>query len=84
MAPMGIAAMTWPEKNISFIKRSKFNPRGEYHLDCNLAIYNAPGNFMFEMKSYGEEQTLSPGNTMELNERWTLIDQSLHWGIQSR
>ncbi len=80
MAPMGIAAMTWPEKNVSFIKRSKFNPRGKYPLDCNLAIYNAPGNFMFEMESYGEEQTLIPGSTMELKERWTLVDQSLDWG----
>lgn len=79
MAPLGIVAMTWPQENLSFIKRSRFNPRGRYPLDCNLAIYNAPGSFMLEMESYGEEQTLLPGSTMELRERWTLVEETLHW-----
>lgn len=79
MAPMGIIAMTWPAKQVSFIKQSLFNPKGQYPLGCNLAVYIGPDNFMVEMETYGEEQTLLPGNTMENIETWKVVDEVLNW-----
>ena len=79
MAPMGICAMTWPEKNISFVKYHPFDRNARYPQECNLAIYNAPENLMFEMESYGEEQTVIPGATIDNLEIWKLLDTKLEW-----
>jgi hypothetical protein len=79
MAPLGIIAMTWPEKKLSFIKQTNFNPQGQYPMGCNLAVYVGPDNFMAEMETYGEEQTLLPGSTMQNTEIWKLIDDVLNW-----
>lgn len=79
MAPRGIIAMTWPKEKLSFIKRSVYHPRGQYPLECNLAVYIGPDNFMVEMETYGEEQTLLPGSVIMNTETWKLIDESLDW-----
>jgi hypothetical protein len=79
MAPRGIIAMTWPKEQLSFIKRSIYNPRGQYPLGCNLAIYIGPDNYMVEMETYGEEQTVLPGSVIVNAETWKLIDESLDW-----
>lgn len=79
MAPHGVIAMSWPDKDISFIKQSTFNPNGNYPLGCNLAIYIGPDNFMVEMETYGEEQTVLPGETIRNNETWKLVHQALDW-----
>lgn len=79
MAPMGICAMTWPQQNISFVKYHPFKPNARYPQECNLAIYNAPSNLMSEMESFGEEQTVLPGDTIENLEIWKLLDQKLNW-----
>lgn len=79
MAPLGMIGMTWPAGNLSFIKRSHFNPLGQYPGGCNLAIYVGPGNFMVEMETFGEEQTLLPGNTMKNIETWKVVDEVLDW-----
>ena len=79
MAPHGIIAMTWPRKHISFIKQSYLKPQGNYPLDCNLAIYVGPDNFLVEMESYGAEQTVLPGETIENHEKWRLVDAVLDW-----
>ncbi len=79
MAPMGIIAMTWPARGFSFLKHSPYNQNGRYPHDCNLAIYNGPNNFMFEMETYGEEQTVLPGATIENRETWKLVDTVFDW-----
>ena len=79
MAPLGIIAMTWPAKQLSFIKQARFNPHGQYPHGCNLAVYIGPGNFMVEMETYGEEQTLLPGNTINHTETWKVVDKVLDW-----
>ncbi len=78
-APWGTIAMTWPERGLSFIKRTLSDPAGQYPLGCNLALYVAPGNFMVEMESYGEERTLMPGDTIFNVETWKVIDEVFDW-----
>ena len=75
----GILAMTWPEKRLSFIKRSPFNPQGSYPLGCNLSFYIGPSNFMVEMETMGEERTILPGETAENTEVWKLVDEAFDW-----
>jgi hypothetical protein len=84
MASLGMIGMTWPAKNLSFIKRVHFNPQGQYPCSCNLAVYIAPGNLMVEMETYGEEQTLLPGCTMKNTETWKVIDEVLDWQQPNR
>jgi len=79
MAPHGIIALTWPSKNLSFIKKSPFNPQGNYPLGCNLALYVGPDNFMVEMETYGAEQTVLPGETITNHETWQLVNQVFKW-----
>jgi hypothetical protein len=78
-APRGLIAMTWPEKRLSFVKRTSSIPGGRYPLDCNLAIYVGPGNFMADMESFSEEKNLQPGQTVANVERWKLADETLEW-----
>ena len=79
MAPLGICAMTYPKMNISFVKYHPFNRNARYPHECNLAFYNAPNNLMFEMESYGEEQTVLPQATIENLEIWKLLDTTMRW-----
>ena len=78
-APLGIVAMTWPTGHVSFIKHASFNALGQYPLQCNIAVYNGPENFMFEMETYGVEQPVQPGQTITNRETWVLLDQVLDW-----
>lgn len=73
-APQGLIGMTDAVEKISFLKHSPFNPDGRYPLNCNLAFYNGPGNFMTEMESMGAEKTLKPGETVRNTETWALRD----------
>jgi hypothetical protein len=78
-APLGMIAMTWPAKNLSFIKHVPYNPAGQYPLGCNLAFYIGPGNFMLEMEAMGPERTLLPGETVSLTETWKVTNTVLTW-----
>lgn len=79
MAPLGIIAMSCPKDSLSFIKRSDYNPQGQYPLGCNLAVYIGPNNFMVEMETYGQEQTVLPGETITNVETWKLVDTVFDW-----
>jgi hypothetical protein len=83
-APHGVIAMTWPEKKLSFLKRTQSNLRGRYPLDCNLAVYIGPDNFMVEMESFGEECNLQPGETATNVETWRLVDEIFDWKEPAR
>jgi hypothetical protein len=83
MAPRGVVAMTWPEKGISFLKRSSYNPNANYPQGCNLAIYNGTDNLMFEMETFGEEQTVLPGGTIENQETWRIVEKVFDWSNPS-
>lgn len=71
-APQGIIGMTDPAEKVSFLKQSAYDPAARYSLNCNLAIYNGPGNFMTEMETLGAECTLRPGETTRIAETWAL------------
>lgn len=78
-APLGIMVLTWPAQGLSFIKHSPYHPNSQYPLGCNLAFYIGPDNFMLEMESCGEEQTLLPGQTIENPETWKLVSEVYDW-----
>ena len=73
-APQGLIGMTDPVEKISFIKHSPYDREGRYPMNCNLALYNGPGNFMTEMESMGAEKTLRPGEIARNTETWALRD----------
>ncbi len=58
----------------AFQKTSLFNPCFSYPLNgCNLAAFIGPDNFMAEMESFGHEQAIVPGQTIENVEIWELL-----------
>lgn len=71
-APQGLIGMTDAAEKISFLKHSPYDVDGKYPLNCNLAFYNGPGNFMTELESMGAEKTLKPGETVRNTETWAL------------
>jgi hypothetical protein len=73
-APQGIVGMTDPVEKVSFLKQSAYDPTQRYSMNCNLAIYNGPGNFMTEMETLGAERTLRPKETARVVETWALRD----------
>ncbi len=79
MAPLGMIALSWPQKGYTFVKYSPFRTGGNYPLGCNLAVYVAPNNLMVEMETYGEEQTVLPEQTITNREVWTILDEVPDW-----
>lgn len=71
-APQGLIGMTDAVEKISFLKQSAYDPALRYSLNCNLALYNGPGNFMTEMETLGAERTLRPKETARIVETWGL------------
>lgn len=72
-APKGTITMTWPEERIAFTKRVPYQPMARYPLDgCNLAVFVGQDNWMGELESYGAEQPIIPGQTIEHTEYWQL------------
>jgi hypothetical protein len=78
-APHGILALTWPDRKLSFIKRTHSDPGGQYPQGCNLAVYVGPGNFMLELESMGAERALVRDQTAVNVETWRLADQIFDW-----
>jgi len=78
-APQGILALTWPDRKLSFIKRTHADSGGQYPQGCNLAFYVGPGNFMLELETCGAERTLARGETGVNVETWLLADQVFDW-----
>lgn len=77
-APQGKIAMTYPKENLTFIKSSKCKRDGSYPLGgCNIAVFVGKDNFMVEMETFSEEQTIIPNETIENIETWSLIDRVL-------
>lgn len=72
-APKGTIRMEWPEKGITFTKTVPYERFGRYPLDgCNLAVFVGQDNWMAEMESFGPEQPILPGETVEHSEYWSL------------
>ena len=71
-APQGLIGMTDAVEKITFLKQSTYDPALRYSMNCNLAIYNGPGNFMTEMETLGAERTLRPKETARIVETWGL------------
>jgi hypothetical protein len=79
MAPHGMVVMTSHQLNLSFVKQAPYLPLAQYPLMCNLAVYNGPDNLLFEMETYGPQQTILPGHIIEHVETWKLISQVIDW-----
>jgi hypothetical protein len=77
MAPFGMIGFTCEKENLSFIKSAPYHANRNYPLGCNLAFYVGPNNFMVEMETYSEEQTILPGNTVTHTEIWRLLNETL-------
>ena len=73
-APQGIMGMTDAREKVSFLKHSPYDRDGRYPMNCNLAFYNGPKNFMTEMESMGAERTVKPGEIARNTETWALRD----------
>jgi hypothetical protein len=71
-ADAGIMALHDPAQKLLFVKRSVFDPAGNYPLGTNLALYVGPKNFMVEMETMGPAATLKPGQTLRHRETWLL------------
>lgn len=72
-APKGIIEMQWPQKGITFSKSVSYERFGHYPLGgCNLAVFVGQDNWMAEMESFGVEQPIVPGQTIEHSECWRL------------
>ncbi len=77
MALLGTIEMTWPAKQLTFIKQARFSPRGQYPHGCHLIVYIGPDTFMVEMDTHGEEQTPLLGDTINHTETWKVVDKVL-------
>ncbi len=73
-APQGLIGMTDTAEKISFWKHSPYVRGAPYPLNCNVAFYIGPKNFMFEMETMGAEKTLKPGEAARNVETWALRD----------
>ncbi len=72
-APQGIVYATWAEKGLTFTKHSPFIANAPYPLDgCNIAVFVGQDNWMAEMETFGPEQPVIPGQTIENTEIWSL------------
>lgn len=72
-APKGMVEMNWPQKGIRFRKTAQAERFGRYPLDgCNLAVFVGENNWMAELETYGPEQAILPGQTVEHGELWEL------------
>jgi hypothetical protein len=78
-APHGILALTWPEKKLTFIKRTHSDPSGQYPRACNLAVYIGVDNSMLEMETMSAERTLAMSEMAVNVETWRLVDQVFDW-----
>ncbi len=68
----GIIAMNDPDEGTCFAKKVKYDPEGKYPMNCNMAFYIGPKNFMVEMETMGKEKTLKPGDLAHNIENWIL------------
>jgi len=69
-APRGIIGARVPKERYCFFKRSAYYPAGRYPLNCNVAFYVGPGNFMVELETMGAERTLRPRQIAHNIETW--------------
>lgn len=75
-APHGTLVMRDPARG-TFTKTATFDAHARYPLDCNVALYIAPGNFMVELETMGPTRTIAPGDTLVHVETWSLADRAL-------
>lgn len=72
-APKGMVELRWPARRIRFRKTAVVERFGRYPLDgCNVAVFNGKDNWMAELETFGPEQSIVPGQTIEHQELWEL------------
>lgn len=72
-APKGLLRMEWPERHITFEKQVAYQRNAAYPLEgCNVAVFVGQDNWMAEMETFGIEQPIVPGQTIENEEVWEL------------
>jgi hypothetical protein len=68
----GIIAMSDRVNDLTFGKKTGFEPGSQYPLDTNIAFYIGPDNFMVEMETMGPSKPLKPGDELHHVESWVL------------
>lgn len=72
-APKGLISMDWLEAGLRFTKQVTYQRAARYPLDgCNIAVFVGQDNWMGELETYGPEQSIRPGETIENAELWRL------------
>lgn len=72
-AVQGRVILRWEKEGICFTKQSPYQRQGQYPLDgCNAAVFVGKDNWMAEMETFGVEQEIIPGQTIENRETWVL------------
>lgn len=72
-APRGIISMEWPKEGLVFTKQADYVRDGNYPLGgCNVAVFIGENDWMGELETFGREQTVRPGETIENREVWTV------------
>jgi hypothetical protein len=71
-AQRGIVVMSDPARNLTFAKKTGYQPGAVYPSGANMAFYIGPDNFMIELETMGAEIPLKPGDSAHNVELWTL------------
>lgn len=71
-APQGVVQLH--ADGYIFRKTAAFSPYLSYPMNgCNVAAFVGAGNFMAEMETFGGEEAIRPGQTIDNVERWEII-----------
>lgn len=68
----GIIAMSAPTRNLTFAKQATYAPDADYPLNCNVAMYVGPDNFMVEMENMSPIRNIKPGQSIDHSEIWAI------------
>ncbi len=73
----GLFAMSDPVNDVTFLKKTGYEPGAPYPLNTNIAFYVGPDNFMVEMETMGPSKPLKPGDELHHIETWILHGKAL-------
>lgn len=72
-APQGTVMLVNPKDGVTFTKRVQWQRGASYPLGgCNVAVFAGQDNWMGELETFGIEQPIIPGQTIDNTEVWTI------------
>lgn len=72
-SPKGIVRMECPD-GIVLQKKVRYVPGAAYPMNCNVAVFAGDNCWMGEIETFGIEQPIIPGQTIENIEEWELFE----------